>query len=294
MCAAARACVLGLIVFGAAAPAAAFGPAGHRIAGLLAEPHLCAAARTEVAKLTDGEDLGEIGVWADRVREQQAWRQSAPWHYLNVDEANVSVEHPERAAALIRAHRTPPQGDVLAAIERFTRELSDSARPRGERAAALRFLVHFVVDVHQPLHIGRAADRGGNLIDVRFGATRVNLHRFWDTDVLELAGLTPQRYARRLVPRVRAAAARGDPGAPSAWAAESLALRGVVYSFEPGAAGAPVELGVDYLESAQAAVELRLVRSAERLAATLNGVFCGGAAANPSRAARLDTLDDRN
>ena len=117
---------------------------------------------------------------------------------------------------------------MLAAIVRFRSDLANRALPARDRAAALKFLVHFVVDVHQPLHVGRAADRGGNTIDVRYGATVVNLHRFWDTDVLELRGLGAERYARRLRPRFdAAAAARAD--APAVWAAESLALRGAVY-----------------------------------------------------------------
>ena len=183
-------CVLALVFVAAAAPtpAAAFGPAGHRIAGLLAEPALCPAARREVEALGRGESLAELGLWADGIREQPEWRQSAPWHYLNVADAPGPA-----AAAAIRAFRHPPEGDVLAAIERFRAELADRGRPEAQRAAALKFLVHFVVDLHQPLHVGRAEDRGGNTIDVVYGETVVSLHGFWDADVLELRGLDPVR-----------------------------------------------------------------------------------------------------
>ncbi|HET7132940.1 MAG TPA: S1/P1 nuclease, partial [Gammaproteobacteria bacterium] len=172
----------------------------------------------------------------------------------------------------LAALRDPPEGDVLEAIARFRIELADRALPAGERLDALRFLVHFVVDVHQPLHVGRADDRGGNGVDVRYAGTVVNLHRFWDTDVIWLRGLSPRRYARMLAPRIDAAAAGG---APRDWAAESLALRSTVYDFPAGRGARPVALDAKYIGRAQRVIEERLVRAGGRLAATLNAVFCG-------------------
>jgi hypothetical protein len=106
---------------------------------------------------------------------------------------------------------------------------------------------------------------------VRYGDTVVNLHRFWDTDVIELRELSPRRYARMLTPRFAAVAASGEP---RDWAAESLALRATVYDF--GARGAqPVVLDVAYIARAQRVTDERLVLAGARLAATLNEVFCG-------------------
>jgi hypothetical protein len=263
------------LVFGAAgivsAPrAGAFGPDGHRIAGLLAEPRLCAAAGAEVAALGGAESLAELGVWADAVRSEPKWRQSAPWHFMNVADAARAGDL-AAARASIAAFRHPPEGDVLEAIERFRRELANRDLSAARRRDALRFLVHFVVDAHQPLHVGRADDRGGNTIDVRYGDTVVSLHRFWDTDVIELRGLSPRRYARLLAPRLDALGSAA--GSPGEWAAESLALRSAVYGFRAGRA-APAVLDADYLAAAQRITDERLVLAAARLAATLNGIFC--------------------
>lgn len=255
----------------AAAPAAhAFGPDGHRIAGLLAEPRLCPAARSAVATLGQGESLAEIGVWADTARDQPGWRQSAPWHYLNVADPSRGADLAAARAAIAR-FRHPPEGDVLAAIERFRGELANAALPAARRRDALRLLVHFVVDVHQPLHVGRAEDRGGNTIDVRYGDTVVNLHRFWDADVIELRGLSPRSYARMLASRVDAG--RSAAGGPDEWAAESLALRTAVYGFRAGGA-APAVLDADYIAAAQRITDERLALAAVRLAVTLNEIFC--------------------
>src|SRR5262249_27997043 len=150
--------------------AGAFGPDGHRIAGLLAEPRLCPAARAEVAALTGGEPLAELGLWADMIREERP--ESAPWHYMNIADLRPGGE----SRAAVAAYRSPPEGDVLSAIDRFFTALSNRSLPETQRLDALRFLVHFVVDVHQPLHVGRVEDRGGNQIDVRYGDKVVNLH----------------------------------------------------------------------------------------------------------------------
>lgn len=258
--------------------ALAFGPDGHRIAGLLAEPRLCAAARAEVAAIGAGATLAELGVWADAIRGER--RESAPWHYLNIADLRPGNGGDALAAAraAVAAFRHPPEGDVLEAIARFRTALADRALSPAERLDALRFLVHFVVDVHQPLHVGRAGDRGGNTVDVRYGGNVMSLHRFWDTDAIELRGLSPRRYARLLAPRADAAAARGGSAEAAMdtadWAAESLALRDVVYGLRADRAR-PVELEAEYIARAQRVVEERLVLAGVRLAATLNGVFCG-------------------
>jgi hypothetical protein len=257
--------------------AAAFGPEGHRIAGLLAARRLCPVARAEVTALAGDTSLAELGVWADTIRGRPEWRASGPWHYMNVADPRDGSQR--SAATAIRAFRDPPEGDVLSAIERFRGVLADRSQSRERRLDALRFVIHLVADVHQPLHVGRASDRGGNSIDVRYGDTVVNLHRFWDSDVIELRKQSPQRYARRLTARFYendVIAASFAPVDPRVWAAESLALRPVVYAFPAGDHAAPAVLDAAYLAAAEQVTDERLVLAAARIAATLNAVWCTG------------------
>jgi hypothetical protein len=163
----------------------------------------------------------------------------------------------------------PPEGDVLWAIGHFAERLAEAARPSAERAEALRFLVHFVVDVHQPLHVGRVEDRGGNTIELRYRGETTNLHRFWDTQAIEQADLPLARYQRAVAAELDAGA-RGSIGGPASWAAESLALRAAVYDFDASAR----ELPPAYLAFAERTTRERLALAARRLAATLNGIFC--------------------
>ena len=250
----------------------AFGGLGHRTAGLLAERELCPAAKSEVADLGEGKSLGELGLWADTIRPDPAWERSVPWHYMNFPDLPAGAGL-EQARAAIDAFHHPPEGDVLTAIVRFKAALADRSRPREERAEALRFVVHFVVDVHQPLHVSRPSDGGGTEIDVRVGDDVRSLHGFWDTSVFNRRGVAPEQFARELEASFEAVPAARAHDPPAQWAAESLALRPTVYSFAPAEGPAPLDAADRRM--AQSIAEQRLVLAAARLAATLNDALCG-------------------
>jgi hypothetical protein len=250
----------------AAADALAHGPEGHLIAGRAAAPLLCPRAAAEVARLGGGEDLGELGLWADRIRSDEAYAHAAPWHYVNVPDG-----------ASIDDHVTPPEGDILWAIGHFRERLGDEGLDDRERGEALRFLVHFVVDLHQPLHVGRAEDRGGNAVSVIYEGETINLHGFWDTQAVALARQDVERAGIPLAAHLsRVAGAAATTMVDDSlldheiWAAESLAYRSTVYSF--GTAGR--ELSAEYLDEAAGLTRFRLELAAARLAATLNSIFC--------------------
>lgn len=243
---------LGLVV----GDVSAYGPQGHLIAGRAAQDLLCERAADTIADLRDGDSLGEIGLWADQIRSNDAYDYAAPWHYMNIADG-------ERLADFTH----PAEGDVLWAIGHFSAQLGDTMRSRTERSEALGFLVHFIVDIHQPLHVGLAEDRGGNAIELRYQGETTNLHRLWDTDVIDWTGLSVSDYARSIAaePPVRNVSLD-----PLVWAAESLALRPRVYGYgrdgrEPSRA---------YLDAAADITRERLALAALRLAGTLNAILC--------------------
>jgi hypothetical protein len=185
-----------------------------------------------------------------------------PWHYMNIADG-LAIER----------YRSPPEGDVLEAIERFRAALSNRSLPRSERAEALRFLVHFVVDIHQPLHVGRADDRGGNTIDVRLRGERMNLHRVWDSGAFDRSSAPLADYARALADSIDESDTMRRESAsidPRRWAAESLALRETVYDFDRRSG----ELPDRYLDALERVTRERLTLAAARLAAMLNDAFC--------------------
>jgi hypothetical protein len=239
-----------------------FGPSGHRLAGHIAERHLCAETRLALKPLLAGLTLAEAGLWPDTIRGLPEWAHTKPWHYLNV------TDH----GSVPRAARQNPD-NVLAALARFESELGDTSLGNRPRGLALRFVVHFAVDIHQPLHVGRDSDRGGNLIPVLVGARETNLHAVWDGEPLRLpGGPSPLEEAHSLQVPVDADVQRWQLATPLDWARESQALRPEVYAF-PGPGGRPIALSPDYLERARALVDQRLVQAGVRLAGRLNAIL---------------------
>ena len=250
-----------LLVSGWSSPGRAFGPSGHRLAAHFAERELCPETRAALAPLLAGMTLAEAGLWPDTIRRLPEWEHTKPWHYLNVgDRGSV-----RRAAA-----RGPD--NVLAALSRFETELADTSRSNRQRGLALRFIVHFVVDIHQPLHVGRQSDRGGNLVAVLVADRETNLHAVWDGEPLRRAtDLSPGGAARRLPRPGPLAVSRWQEASALDWARESKALRPRVYAFTSQGAR-PVALSAAYLDAARTLVDRRLLEAGVRLAGRLNAL----------------------
>ena len=204
-------------------PALAWGDYAHRLTGRIALAQMTPAARAEMRRLLRAEaglatpdcrlrSIEEASVWPDCVRAvyRDRFAFSAPWHYQN-----ISVCEPFDIGAKCW------NGDcVTAQIPRQQAILADRTRPAHERLQALAFLVHFVGDLHQPLHVGEKADLGGNAVRAAFGfksPERMNLHRIWDSDLAERALTEPPAVSPRTAPRAPAEA--GDTAARVAlWA----------------------------------------------------------------------------
>ena len=258
-----RIAFLALLLGLSAAPAVnAWGEEGHRIVGHLAESGLTSPARAEVSRLLAGEaepTLAGVSIWADQVREQPAWRHTASWHWVNL---------PRETPCSFDADRDcRPRQCIVGAIREQLGVLSDRRKPDAKRREALKFVTHFVGDVHQPFHAGFADDRGGNLEQVRWQQRGWNLHALWDSAMVKQAGLAPADYARQL---------RGNPPLPAdatlakatpeiEWALESCRLIGdeALYPARPQVSRA-------YMEAKRPLAEQRLRQAGARLAALLN------------------------
>lgn len=270
---------LGLaVVLGLPSVAWSFGPAGHRLAGYVAEAQLCAATRLALEPLLAGSSLREAGLWPDTIRRLPQWAHTKPWHFINVADQGSLVQ----AAA-----RNPD--NVLSALARFEKELIDPSLSPRERGIALRFMAHFIVDLHQPLHVGRASDRGGNVVVVQVGERVTNLHALWDGSLLNLP-VPPSRPGPALALGGSPwEVARWQRTTPLDWARESQVLRPVVYGFK-SREGRPLPLSPAYLQRARAVVERRLSQAGVRLAGRLNRLL-GPPEGCPSEvASRVPTL----
>jgi hypothetical protein len=242
----------------------AWGAAAHRLIAEAAYGQLSPAARAAVddlLALEPGATFESISTWADEVRSPG----TGPWHYVNL---------PRDSGCMYGATRDCPDGRcVVGAIERQTAVLSSGAQG-AERLKALKYLVHFVADIHQPLHAGYGDDRGGNLYQVRFNGRGTNLHAMWDVGLIEAwpGGVAALRAS------VMSGAATTDGAADvAAWAEESCRIVSAPGFYPDGHI-----LGTDYVERAAPVVVDRLQLAGRRLAATLNLAL----ARNPPKGSR--------
>ena len=178
----------------------AFGTFGHRTIAEIAQSHLTPSARAQVVellKVAPRPSLVELSTWPDELRDdpnaQEAAKATAPWHYINFPKGNCSVS----------IERACPNGNCL--VPRLTEQialLGNRQLPAAKRAEALGFVVHLFGDLHQPLHLCCAADKGGNDFQISLGTnaeaaplsvapgvqvarTGANLHSLWDSLIFD-------------------------------------------------------------------------------------------------------------
>jgi hypothetical protein len=238
----------------------AWGAEGHEIVALIAARQLSPAARAQVAHLLGSPTMMvHDASWADEIRDRRP--ETGSWHYVDI---------PLRASGYDGRRDCPQRDCVVARIEKDLRILANRKLAQRVRAEALRFLIHFTADVHQPLHAEDNGDRGGNQIRVSIGRERANLHRVWDADVVEVQGLdaamAAENIARSLSPAQRKAWAAGTP---AGWANEAHAIaRDRIYP--PLQGRRELRLPRDYAWRQAATARLQLARAGIRLAWLLN------------------------
>jgi hypothetical protein len=245
--------------FWAAPTAGAWGVDGHRLIGDLAQQQLSPKARAEVGRLLNlepGATLGSIANWADEHRSPA----DSPWHYVNL---------PRNGGCRFEAARDCTQGQcVVAAIDRQAAILGARGAD-ADRLKALKYVVHFVADVHQPLHAGFADDRGGNTVQLQAYGRGTNLHAVWDTALVVNWPGGLERLTRELEAAIQgpiAVAARGAD--PARWAEESCRVVKEDW-FYPDRR----KLESGYQERAQRIVRAQIILATQRLADLLNRVL---------------------
>jgi hypothetical protein len=255
-------------------PAFAWGKTGHRVVAAIADTQLSGLARAHIKEILDGqESLDEAANWPDEMRSNPApyWQKtSTPWHYVTLN--GIVYDH------------APPQGDALEALRRFRAVLQDPKASRPEKQEALRFVVHLVGDLHQPLHVGRPGDEGGGKIKLTFFGKPSNLHVVWDSGMADNEQLSFTEFAAKLERHTsnRDVIDWWDIN-PRDWISESAQLRERIYADLPKPkkefgkkkqkGEALPDVSYDYVYKFQPVIELQMQRAGVRLAAYLNDLF---------------------
>jgi nuclease S1 len=258
--------LVALLVASWARPALAWGRLGHRASAKLTFSRLTPKARAVIRDLLEpGESLADASTWADENGREISG--SAAWHYVNV---HISSPH-------YTARDCRPQGCVVSKIAEFRAILSDRNASKARRRLALRFLVHLVQDLHQPMHVADRRDRGGNNLQLRYGRfDATNLHQVWDSGLLKSRYRNENELWRDLSKLADQPGSRDWlKGRVEDWADESLELGRRAYqnprTHSPLRSGD--RLNRDYeRENLPRAVE-RLAQAGVRLAELLNAAF---------------------
>lgn len=239
-----------------------WGLLGHRIIGEIAEQHLSKKAKKELRKLIGKETLAWWSNWPDFIRSDSTWSFASSWHYVNIP------GHLEKEKFMEELKKIPVKS-LYTQIPAMMAEVKDKSLPLEKRKNALTFLIHFIGDVHQPLHIGRAEDFGGNKIVVYWFDKKTNLHTVWDSMLMDFQQYSYTEYAKLLDIAGEEEIKRWQSSSLEEWFYESYKLADMIYDATPNES----KLGYRYNYQFQKIMEQQLLKGGIRLAAILNQVL---------------------
>lgn len=232
----------------------AWGRVGHFIVAEIAERELSDKARKEIRAIVGEYPLANLANWADDIKSDKAYDHARAWHYINVPDGKDFLEIDRNAS-----------GDILTALSMFENQIADKNLPKEKRAEAIKFYLHFMGDLGQPMHLGRKEDKGGNEIKLKWFDKESNLHAIWDEEMVLYEQLSFTEYADYLL----AMPINPDwsKGNYLDWARENLPFRNKIYAHQDK------ELKWGYYYEFKSVLHETLLKSGVRLAFKLNGLF---------------------
>lgn len=246
-----------LVVLSYSPAAFSWGKTGHRIVGEIAQRNLDAKALKGIKELAGNEDLSRVSNWPDEIRSDPKMGYTSPWHYVSIPTGKTYFDQ-----------KRNKDGDVIEALYRFEDTLRDPKATKEQKLDSLRFLVHMTGDMHQPLHVGLAEDRGGNSIKVKWFKTETNLHSLWDEELVDFEKLSFTEYASYLNHYSKDEKKEWEKGSFIDWAKESQELRPKVYDLPESG-----NVSYEYNYKVKPIIEQRFKQAGLRLAHVLNKIF---------------------
>ncbi|WP_026462774.1 S1/P1 nuclease [Adhaeribacter aquaticus] len=234
-----------------------WGQTGHRVVGLVAEQHLNKKARKKVLAILQNNSLAEVSTWMDDIKSDAAYDHTHDWHWVTIP-ADKKYEETQKN----------PKGDIIMKVEELIAGLKGGALTAQQEQEYIKYLVHLVGDIHQPLHAGTRNDSGGNGVKVEWFGRPTNLHSVWDTYMIDDKNLSFSELADFLDLPSPAQKKQWQSTSIRNWADESRSLDPQVYTL-------PENNKLSYRYSYQnfGTVQQRLVQAGIRLAGLLNEIY---------------------
>jgi hypothetical protein len=242
-----------------------WGREGHAIVARIAALELTPSAKAQVTALLGGDsaenDMGAIASWPDEIRKANP--QTAPWHFVDIENGTPGYD---------AATDCPNENCVVAQITKDNLILGDKNQSIETRAEALKFLIHFVGDIHQPLHDADNHDKGGNAIGISYSGHHFNLHSLWDDEMVEQFGRDPTTVAHQFDGELSVSEKKNlMAGTPVDWANEGFRIAGRdVYRTLPTNTSEAIEIPENYVTNEGPVIKLQLEKAGLRLARLLN------------------------
>lgn len=242
------------------APCLGWGQKGHDTVAFIAENHLTASAKAAVDSLLQGKSIVYYSNWLDNASHTPEYAYTKTWHYKNID-----ADQTYRSAPLLES------GDIVRAINEQAAILADTNMVDGQRALALKILVHLLGDIHQPMHLGHASDLGGNRWDVKYFRSPANLHGVWDSRLPESAHKWSYTEWQQQIDRATPDECREilADAYPEHWGEETYGICKAVYEATP----VNTNISYDYIAEWTPVIEKQFLRGGLRLADMLNTIL---------------------
>jgi hypothetical protein len=234
----------------------AWGVTGHRVTGWIADQYLNKKARKEIERILGQQSLAMASTWMDEVRSDSSYNYMEDWHWVTIPDG-LSYDQSDKN----------PKGDVIKTLERIIAELKSHKLGKAEEAERVKMLIHLVGDIHQPLHVGVGDDRGGNDAKVMWFRNESNLHRVWDSDMIDDTKLSYTELAASLERPDEAHLKSIQAAGINDWVRESMSYRKQIYDIGNG------KLGYLYTYKNLHIVRKRLLEAGVRLAKILNDIY---------------------
>lgn len=235
----------------------AYGQTGHRAIGLVAEQHLSKKARQKIRAVLQQNSLAEVSVWMDDIRSDEKYNHTHDWHWVTIPD-NTRYEQTQKN----------PNGDIVMKIEEIVETLKKHNLPADQEQEYVKYLAHLVGDLHQPLHVGGKDDQGGNMVKLQWFGQPSNLHRVWDSDIIEGKDLSFTELASFLGQPTKMEVKNWQSTTVRDWAHGMMPYRTQVYNIP-----ADNKLGYKYSYDNFNTIQQLLLQSGVRLAGLLNQIY---------------------
>lgn len=234
-----------------------WGKTGHRVVGQIAYNHLSKKAKKNLQKILGDEHLGMVGNYMDFIRAESKYDHMSKWHYCSIPDGKTYEEA-----------GTPEEGDAIVAITRLLEELKTKKFTEEDEKFALKCLVHLIADIHQPLHVGNGEDAGGNRVKVTYMWESSNLHRVWDSGMIDQQQLSYTEYTNWVDVAKESDVQKWQSAGLMDWIYESMSYRDETYIIPEDN-----KLSYRYTFDNIALVNQRLLQAGIRLAGVLNDIY---------------------